>query len=112
MPLSASEGRSERSVSVKTARGRATTMKPSPPAVTVARASCCRTKIHSSPSAVNSPKFAVLGCGSVTLMSLLSLSTTTRRCGVVMMSRASAACACSVSASTISRGCWPDRMPV
>ena len=105
-------GSRSRMVSAKTARGRATTMKPWPPAPTTARRSCCRTKIHCSSFSVNVPIFAVLTGGIVKLTSVPSLSTTTRRCGVITRSRAFAARACSVSASTISRGCCPERTPV
>jgi len=121
-PAMTSDGSSARTTSAKTARGRATTMKPWPPAPSAATRSCCWTKIHTVPSgSVNWPMPAASVGGRRVFTSVPSLSMSTRRWtlfavglfpGLTMRRRASAACTCSARLAIASRGCCPFRTAV
>src|SRR5438552_8696735 len=121
-PAMTSEGRRARITSAKTARGRAMTMNPCPPAPKTAVRSCCCTKIHTTPSAsVNWPMPVASGSGSRVFSSVPSLSRSTRRCalaavgllpGLTMRTRSFSGFTCSSRLAIASRGCCPCRTAV
>src|SRR5258708_4213983 len=116
-PATTSDGNSAGITSAYTARGRATTMNPWPPAPSDAVRSCCWAKIQPSPFvSVNWPMPVASGCGSRVFINVPSLSMSTRRwalfgCGLLpglrMSSGAFAAWTCSAIARTASRGACP-----